>query len=183
MFNSIKSLHQQRILRLLSSLPRQKRIANLDQMNDIAVIFNVGPEREWNQLYAFVREMEQRQKRVYLVGYQPHGMEISYIFTHPRTSILHQKEDLTFFGLPKEGVAEGFLNRHYDLLIDLTADHTFLARYLAGKALADLKVCYLHQQDDPQMERLFDLLIRGDKPLEYPHYLNLVKQYLSIIKK
>lgn len=184
MLDKLKQRRQARTLRLLNSVARQKRIANLDHVHDIGIIFTVGSEQEWNKLYSFARDMEKAGKRVYLIGFQSTKTQIDYIFSHPQTSILHEKENLTFCGLPKEGVVDGFTSRHYDLLVDATPDHPFIALYIAARSLADLKVTYCQlQQPNTTLEQTFDLLIRDERSFETGLYINLIKQYLSIIKK
>ena len=185
MFDNFKKYRQERVLRTLTGEKRTKRIAHLDEVHDMGIIFNVGSEAEWNTLYGFVREMERSGKQVWLIGFQANKQVIEYIFTHPRTTIIHEKEDLTYFGLPKEGVIEGFAHRHFDLLIDTTPLHDFFSLYVANKCIADLKVTYLcgDEPHSPYTEKSYDLLLHGDKPLELSAYIAEIKRYLTMIKK
>lgn len=185
MFETLKKKKQDKVLRLLSGVTREKRIENISKVRDIAVIFTVGDEDRWNTLLAFVRQMEQQNKHVWLIGFQRDTLEINYIFSHQQTTICHEKEDFNFFGLPKEGVVEGFTGRHYDLLIDASSEPTFFANYTAARALADLKVAYVDpsQPTDPNVQHIFDLLIRKEQPIDIPDYLEEVTKYLSMIQK
>jgi len=185
MFEKIKTYKQERILQTLVGVTRIKSIANLEQVHDIGIIFNVGSEADWNRLYAFVREMEQQKKRVFLIGFQADKQEIDYIFSHAQTSILHEKEDLNFYGMPKDVACEAFTNRHYDLLLDMTEDHRFFARYIAVKSLSDLKVTYVCDSNllPSYIEQIFDLLIHGSKPFDIADFISEVRRYLGMIKK
>lgn len=185
MFENIKKRRQDKILRLLSGVARSKCIAHFDNLQHIGVIFNVGSEQEWNAIYAFVREMEQKKKQVWCIGFQRDKQEIDYVFTHPQTSICHEKKDFTFIGVPKEGVTDAFTSRHYDLLIDLTANHEFFSLFIAGKSLADLKCTYLNTNEpaSPLLEKIYDLLIRGDEQLDITNFIGQIKHYLNMIQK
>lgn len=173
------------MLRTLVGVTRVKRIANLENVHDIGIIFNVGSEREWNMLYSFVREMEQQKKRVFLIGFQADKQEMDYIFSHAQTSIMHEKEDLNFFRIPKDEVCEAFTHRHYDLLVDLTEDHAFFARYIAVRSLSDLKVTYLCDNSPMPAyhDQIFDLIIHGAKPFDIPSFIAEIRRYLGMIKK
>ena len=182
MFETIINKRQNRLLRKMTSADRAKRIANLDEIGLVGIVFAVGSESEWNILYNFAREMEHQKKQVHLIGLQPAEMEISYIFTHSQTSVLHAKEDLNFWGIPKEGTIEGYTSRHYELLIDATASHDFFTRYVVAKSPADLKVAYA-QEEQRELEQVYDLLIRDSKPFALTAYLEQIKRYLKMIQK
>lgn len=182
MFDYIKKFRQDRELKRLKGMARNKKIENLEQVRNIGIVFEVGDESQWNILYHFVKAMEKTQKKVSMIGYQHANTELSYIITHAQTTICHEKEDFTFWNLPKEEVIEPFVRKHYDLLIDITYERTFFSQYVTLRSLADLKVAYAEDEAGAK-DDIFDMTIRGDGPMDLKDYLNNVVNYLNMIKK
>ncbi|MBQ9638087.1 MAG: hypothetical protein IJV22_00835 [Bacteroidales bacterium] len=186
MFDNIKRYRQKKILKQLSDFTRVKRIDNFNHIKSVGIIFTVGSEQEWNDLYRFAKAQEQTGKQVWMAGYQHASTSINYIFTHAQTTICHEKEDFTFWGIPKNNVLAPFLHQRYQLLIDLTAPSDFFGKYTALKALSNLKVTNIDAvsaANDTDKERIFDLIIRSDKPLSRQDYFAEIIKYLNMVEK
>jgi hypothetical protein len=172
-------------MRQLMNVKRTKKISNIADVRSIGIIFTVGEKDEWDILYHFAKTMEEKGCQVWMLGYQSTGTTINYIFTHSHMAILHEKEDFTFIGVPKVGLTDAFLQQHYDLLIDTTQEPNFFGKHIALCGKADLKVTYVNDSsaEDPEIEKIFDLLIHGTKPVELRNFLGEIVKYLSMIKK
>ncbi|MDY5969258.1 MAG: hypothetical protein SPJ13_04495 [Bacteroidales bacterium] len=185
MLDFLKESRQRRLLKNLSESTRAKKIANLDDMRMIGIVFTVGSKVNWDILYRFTKELEQGNRTVWLIGYQPKEVNINYIFTHSRMVICHEKTDFNFFGIPKPEMLGTFLAQRYDLLIDTTQEPNFFGKYISLRTQADLKVTYVNDNagNDTQTERIFDFMLHGVKPVELATFLNETKKYLSMIHK
>ena len=187
MFDSLIDNRNKKMLKRIASHPRDKRMTCLDDVKQLGIIFTVGSEKEWNVIHAFVKAMEQRKKKVFLIGYQAYKQEINYIFTHAQTTICHEKDDFTFWRRPKEGVIDGFANRHYDLLIDTTAQPNFFAQYVAAKTVVDLKVTHCTATEgEPMLHnellQVFDLIIRDNEGMDIQSFLSETLRYINMMK-
>ncbi|MCR4827945.1 MAG: hypothetical protein K5864_00605 [Bacteroidales bacterium] len=185
MFEFIKKHHQKRHLRDLMEKQRDKRIENWENIKTIGMIFTVGDAQRWNLIQRFITAQEKEKKEVYLIGFQEQGYEIDYIFSHTKTTIVHEKEDLNFFRLPKEGVVDTFVDHHYDLLIDTTEQPNFFGKYMTVHSDADLKVGYHNldaDYDEGNME-MYDLAIQGHGVVEFKDYIEQIVRYLRMIQK
>ena len=185
MFDFIKRKYQQRQLRILISESRDKRIDNWNDIKTIGLIFTVGDADRWNLIHRFITAQESHGKEVYLIGFQADKYQIDYIFSHTRTIICHEKEDFNYFGLPKEGVVDGFISKHFDLVIDSTVQPDFFGKYVTALADANLKVGYSNSQsdeDEGSME-MYDMAIQGSEPLDLKNYIEQIVKYLMMIKK
>lgn len=185
MLDKIKKFHQDRTIKQLVSYPRYKRISNISQVMEIGIVFTVGAEKEWNLIYELAKEWEKEGKSVKMIGLIHKGMELDYIFTHQGCSIVREDSEINFWGIPKEESVSAFIQQRYDLLIDASVDQEFFSRYVAVKALADLKVNYLDMDDEEAVEnpQIYDLTIRGNGPLELKRYFTDIVRYLQMIKK
>lgn len=185
MFDFFVIIRQRRIIRQLLSLPRQKRISNIEEVQSMGLIFTVGSKEDWDIIYHFAKDLETGKRKVYIIGYQASDTTINYIFTHSRMVICHEKDDFLFARMPKADIVEPFLSQHFDVLIDATKEPTFFSKYLSAKSQADLKVTYVNDNAtaDDDSERIFDLLIHGNKPPVLQNYLTDIVKYLSMVKK
>ncbi|MCR4659308.1 MAG: hypothetical protein K5650_03320 [Bacteroidales bacterium] len=181
MLEFLKEYRRRHLLKQLKTIKRSKRIENFTDVKQIGVIFVVGDESRWNILNHFARAMESEGKHVKMIALQPKDVKLNYVITHRETYICHEKEDFDFWGVPRDEVIEGFIDDHYDLLIDTTSDDNFFAQYITLKTLADLKTVYADTTDEPS--ELHDLIIRGKGQLELKSFFNNIINYLGMIKK
>lgn len=151
----------------------------------MGIIFRVGGEYEWNVIYRFVKGLEGSQKRVSMIGFQDSHTELNYIITHSQTIIVHEKDDMNFWGVPKDGTIEEFTDNHYDLLIDTTEQPDFFGQYMSLRTDADLKVSYIDTTDEEaeQATDIYDLMIHGEGRMDIKDFLVNVISYLSKIQK
>lgn len=185
MFDFIIKKLQQRQLRQLMDKQRDKRIDNWEQIKTIGLIFTVGDAEQWNLLHRFITAQENRGKEVYIIGFQADKYEINYIFSHTRTTICHEKIDFNRLGLPKEGILDGFTDRHYDLLIDTTVQPNFFGKYVTANTDANLRVGYTNteaEEDEREMD-MYDMLIQGSEELDFRDYIEQIVKYLMMIQK
>ena len=185
MFEVVKNQWRKHMIKKMMNEPRSKRIANLEEVKEIGIIFRVGDEYDWNVIYHFIKIMEGQKKKVTVVGMQETGMKLNYIITHSNTTICRESEDMNFWGVPKEEKIKDFTSRHYDLLIDTTEQPDFFGKYITLRTEADLRVARIDTSDDKSLNsgEIYDMMIHNEGPLDMKDYLNNVAQYLSAIQK
>lgn len=181
MLDFIKNIHRNRLMRELKAAPREKKIANIDEVSRIGVICRLEDESHWNIMNHFAKVMENKGKEVHIVALLQRDQEIDFVITHQNTYIVRTKSDTNFWGLPSHESIRPFLEHHYDLLIDTIGEDNFFSQYLALRTDASLKVVYSTSEEGPS--DIFDLIIKGEDPLELKAYFNNVIEYLSMIKK
>lgn len=185
MFEFIKNLGKKRMIKQLKGATRTKKIENLEQVKQIGVIFRVADEYDWNVIYHFIKVMEGAQKRVSVVGLQEADTELNYIITHSNTIVCREKEDLNFWGVPKEEKVKPFLDTHFDVLIDTTNQPDFFGQYLTLSSDADLRVARIDTADADSVSSsdIYDMMIHSEGTLDMKDYLNNVVNYLSAVQK
>lgn len=185
MFEFFKRKYQERHLRNLITEPRDKRIDNWNDIKTIGLIFTVGDAEHWNLIHRFVTAQESHGKEVHLIGFQADKYPIDYIFSHTRTIICHEKEDFNYFGIPKEGVVDGFTFKHFDLVIDTTVQPDFFGKYVTAVTNANLKVGYSNTEselDEGTMD-MYDMAIKKSEPMNLKDYIEQIVKYLMMINK
>lgn len=185
MFDFVKNIGRKRMIKQMKSEPREKKIENIEQIKNIGLIFRVADEYDWNVIYHFIKVMEGQKKNVSVVGLQEADTELTYIITHSNTIICHEKEDINFWGVPKDEKVNSFTQQHFDLLIDTTEQPDFFGQYLTMKSEADLRVARIDTSDEESLNSgdIYDMMIRNEGPLDMKEYLNNVINYLSVVQK
>lgn len=185
MLEFIKNFGRRRMIKQMMSEERSKKIANLDQVKHIGIIFQVADEYEWNVLYHFIKVMEGQGKKVSVIGLQGSDQELSFIITHASTIICHEKEDINFWGVPKDEKTQAFTEMHYDLLVDTTEQPNFFGQFITMKTESDLRVARIDTSDEASINsgEIYDLMIQNEGPIDLKEYLNNVVGYLSMIQK
>ena len=180
----IRKKYQQRLLRRLQEQPREKCIHSWENVKQIGLIFTVGDAGLWNLIHRFITAQQNQGKEVHIIGYHRSGYEINYIFSHTQTTICHEKDDLNFFRVPKDGVIEQFNDRHYDLLIDASEPDSFFGQYITALNTADLKVGYhLGNTTPTHPSTLYDMVIEGNDEMDFKEYIEQIVKYLTMVKK
>ncbi len=177
--------YQQRQLRNLLQKPRYKRIDNWEKVKTIGLIFTVGDAERWNLIHRFITAQESHGKEIYLIGWQAKNYQIDYIFSHTKTTICHEKDDFTRLGLPKVGVIDSFINRHYDIIIDTTEQPDFFGKYITAASDANIKVGYTNTESDEDegLMDMYDLAIQGKETMDFKDYIEQIVKYLMMIQK
>lgn len=183
MLELIKDFKRRRMIRQMACAQRDKRIVNLEQVRNIGIVFTLSSEHEWNLLYHFAQLMENTGKKVVMIGLHPSNVQISFIVTHAQTIICRESEDLSWWGIPKDDVISRFTDQHLDVLIDTTDQPNFFGQYVALKSDADLKVTYTDEVEATRNDNIYDMMIKGEGPLDMRDYLNQVVHYLKMVKK
>lgn len=173
------------MIKQMMSEVRNKKIENLQQIKNIGIVFRVNDEYEWNVLYHFIKLMEGEGKKVYVIGMQEADTELNFIITHTNTIICHEKEDINFWGVPKDEKTDEYTQRHFDVLIDATEQPDFFGQFMTLKSDADLRVTRIDTTDDDSMSasEIYDMMIQNEGPLDMKDFLNNVVGYLSVIQK
>lgn len=183
MLEFIKDFRRRHLIRQLAHKQRDKKIENLSQLKEIGIVFTISGEQEWSLLYHFAKLMEEQGKHVTMVGLHPDNVQISFIVTHAQTIICREKDDLNFWGIPKDEVVERFTSKHFDALIDTTDQPNFFGQYMALRSNADLKITYTDEVEETLNDNIFDMMIKGEGALDLRDYLNQVVRYLKMVKK
>ncbi len=179
MLEPIKSYMQKKALRELRDVQRKTRIENIKDINTICVVCQLAEEPEWNVIAHFNKVMTSKGKTVSTIAIQ--DKDIDFVVADPQVCICHSKTDLNYWGIPKEEVISQAVGRRYDLLIDTLGADRFFAQYIALRTQASLKAVY--STGDAEPTDIYDLIIRGDSPLELKGYFNHVIEYLAMINK
>ena len=185
MFELLKDINHRNTLKKLGKMPRRKQIANWKEVETIGIVFEMGSEADWNVIMEFCGEMKKQGKMVNLIGLQPKKLEMSYIIAMERTLICREKEDTNLWGNPKDKVIADFVDKNYDVLIDMTRYPNYFGQYISLRGKAKLKIVQIDKlvEKSDAVATAYDMIIESEGEMKAKDYLSQVVNYLSMIKK
>lgn len=184
MIINLKHLQQRKLSKIVEK-PRKKVINNWKDIKKIGLIFEVGDESRWILIQRFLAAQTSQEKIVYLIGYKPHNLEISYILSTSNLIVCEEKSDFSIFGIPKADSIDKFVKQDYDLVIDTTEHPNYFGKYITANSKAALKVGYSNNEattDEGDM-RMYDMLINGNGRMDFKDYVIQIVRYLKMIVK
>ena len=87
------------------------------------------------------------------------------------------KRDLTWFYKPIHAQVRDFIDKEFDLLIDLSMQDNFPLKYIAGLSNAMLRVGKYSEENT----QYYDLMIDTSSTMTSDEYLGQIRHYLTII--
>lgn len=152
----------------LAARPHRRRIVPLNQYRSIGIIAHDLSEQDALVVEQFTQHMTQR------------GMMV-------RKIVLPQFADeyLDKYGFPKPDFSQFFSSYTYDMLIDTTPMSDNFGLYVTLSTDSHLRVAY-HDTTEPISDinlTTYDLIIRGQGPLQITQFLTDLLSYLVQIRK
>ena len=88
------------------------------------------------------------------------------------------RKDLNWYKLPKSDYINTFINKEYDILIDLSTSNDLILQYIIGLSKAKFKV----GRQRRGFEKYFDLMIRIKKRVPMRDFADQAIHYLTVLK-
>lgn len=148
--------------RISKEVERDKQVFNLQDASNVAILFDGTKVKDIELVKSFVAKFARGKETVTVLAYVNDNHKS---FDH--ISMLHfdffSKDQLNWFGKPKGIIIRNFLNKEYDILIDLSLKTFYPLTYLLAASPARYKIGRLTEDIS-----IFDLAINNkkDKSLE-----------------
>ena len=162
--------------RELISNPRQREVHNLHTAQSIGILYDATEMEDMLKVSEFVNTLFQTKKDVKALGF----VNLKEL-THHHMPMLQFDffflKDLNWYYKPQNYIIKNFVEKDYDILINLCDSACIPIKYLAGKSQAKFKVGKYEEDID-----LYDMMIDvKEKTLsalikEIHHYLTVINQ-------
>ncbi|MBN1250513.1 MAG: hypothetical protein JXR51_09040 [Bacteroidales bacterium] len=164
---------------LNSDLKARKRIVtfnNFTSSSTVGIIFDAVNKENYHIARDFMAYVEESGARVFSIGFVPKSELIGY---------LPFKKGIDYFGLDKElwygkaqsSVVDEFIERPFDILIDLSLSNLFSIEYIFALSKAKFKIC-----NDSPKTKYADFFLQLKKPENLEQYIEQIKHYLEVIE-
>lgn len=162
--------------RELKSNPRQREVHNLHSAQSIGILYDATERENMMKVSEFVNTLFKTKKDVKALGF----VNLKEL-THHHMPMLQFDffflKDLNWYYKPQNYIIKNFVEKNYDILINLCDSDCIPIKYLAGTSQAKFKVGKYEEDID-----LYDMMIDVKENTlsalikEIHHYLNVINQ-------
>jgi hypothetical protein len=152
--------------------------ANLNDAKNIGLVYEIRSDDELflKELKAFLNSLLEKRKIINLIGYC-HLKNIPSAYTKDYRFNTFSSKNLNIFGLPNFEPAESFINKDFDILIDLSKGNSVPIKYITTKSKAKFKVGRYQENN-----KIYDLMIDTSKNDDnFAYCLEQIKHFLTQI--
>jgi len=159
-----------------SKSDRQRQITNLKDAKRIGILYTLDDVPDYERVSEFVTQLQGEHKEVKALGFVKNKNLIQRFL--PKLSYdFFSNRDLTWFYKPIHNKVKDFIDKEFDILIDLSLNDNFPLKYISGLSNALLRVgTYSDQNTD-----YYDLMIDLKPSMTSEDYLGQVQHYLTVI--
>lgn len=153
------------------------QMTNLNEARKIGILYTVDevPDYEWVE--KFVTQLQGEQKEVKALGFVKNKNLIQRFL--PKLSYdFFSKKDLTWFYKPIHQQVRDFIEKEFDLLIDLSLNDSFPLKYIAGVSNALCRVGKFSEENT----NYYDFMIDVKPSMTSDDYLGNIRHYLTVIQ-
>ena len=172
-------------LKIGASILRKKVVKNKRRMvyknfnlvKSIGIVWDASNKEEFQALAKFHQQMQERNIDAQIIGYY-NEKNLPDRYTAIRYLSCIRKHEVNLFHIPKSDDAQTFINKKFDVLIDINFNKLFTLRYITilSNALFKVGLSETEYQSVP-----FDLIMEIKKPVSIDNYLKQIVQYLEMM--
>ncbi len=162
----------------LDNVKREKKIINLKEAKNIAVLYCLTDEQSLDTINKFVKGLQNdHNNKVIAIGFIENKYIPNYFFPKFYNHLITLK-DLNWYGKPKNTFVTDFLKEEYDILINLSLEDIYPLQYICGLSKAKLKVGKYGDNN----KKYYDFMIQINKKTTLDDFIKQIIHYLTIIK-
>lgn len=154
---------------------RNKKFINLKDASSLAIVYYLKKDEDYTAVSDFVESLKKRGLRVKALGYVK-DRHLTQKYLPKLTYDYFYDKDLNWFGKPGGNYVRDFLDKPFDVLVDLSSGETVPINFVTANSSARFKVGRFKQEN----QVLFDLMIKQDYN-DLKSFIKEVEHYLNII--
>ena len=161
----------------IAGLKRKVFYPGIKQIKDIGILWDASRTEEFPTLTKFYQKMNESKTDVSVIGYFP-GKTLPNQYTALRYLSVIKRDELNMFYQPVSAECGKFVNRQFDVLIDLNFKKIPPLQYISSLSKASFKVGLF----EPEVTTsTYDLMLEIKNPVNIDDYLTQVMHYLGMI--
>lgn len=161
----------------LKRLRRDKRVINLNEAKTVGIVYNVSDQKVFNTIKILVKELTTQKRQVMAIGFVNRKSIPNYCIAANSGYYFNQR-DINWFGGPKNDYIKEFINKEFDILIDLNVDDEYVLRHISGLSRSKFKVGSYSKIH----EKYFDLMIDFNSS-KIEEFIEQVLYYLLVLNR
>jgi len=175
-FSQIKKIFRNYNLKKeLLGVDREKKFITLNDASSIGILYKVGEENDYIKFVNFVSSLQSSKKDIKTLGYVNYNITPHYCY--PKLSYDYfTKKQVSWLGIPKSETVKDFINKEFDLLINLTLDDDFFYKYICSLSRAKCKI----GRQTIDNEKCLDFMLKIDDSLNVEEFIEKLTQYWNV---
>lgn len=163
----------------VKKLKREKAFNNLETASTVGLLFDSSQQINYIAAANFINELRDNGKTVEALGMVLNQDMLRY-FPERDGLKFFRLDDLNFWGYPKAPCVAPFINKKFDVLINLCVEENLSVDYVMGMSMSKLKVSMdLKDNDFADFILHFGTAVKLDSEL----LLKKIKDYLSAFRR
>ncbi len=176
--SKIKALTGEVILaRKTSRLIRNRGVVNLLEARSIGLIYKVTDEQLFDTVKRLIKDLSNDKRQVLALGYVDDDVIPDYCVA-AYSGYYFNRKALNWYHAPKPDYIHTFIQKEYDILIDLSNSRDYILKYIVALSRARFKV----GRQRPGFSNHYDLMLRMKKSASYREFIEQAIHYLTVIK-
>jgi hypothetical protein len=176
LFKSIRSGIGNSILkRKLRHYRRIKSLFNFETSKLVGVVFKTDTQGDFEIVKKFLHFLTEQNNKVVALCFVDYKKVPDYYFLRKGFNFF-SRNDLNFFFLPQTQFIEDFIQKPFDMLIDLSIDNNFPLYYISSLSAAKFKIGKLQQGHN-----CFDVMIDTNKDNTVQSLIEQIKHYVPVL--
>jgi hypothetical protein len=162
----------------LRHFSRERKCNNLETAKTVGILFKTEGPASIESVKNFLNYLEQFKLQIYTLGFvDSKSIPESLLFS--KGINLFSKKELGYWSMiPKTPVAEDFMEKPFDILIDLCTENTFPVEYISSLSKAKFKVGKFSMKNEA-----YDMMFDIETGTSIEEYVGYLKTYLNMLNK
>jgi hypothetical protein len=161
----------------LSRLERDKKLVSFSDARNIGIVYLVSNQGVFNKVKLLIRKLNSPYRQVMALGFVNRDSIPDYCVA-ANSGYYFDKKDLNWYGAPNNDYIKEFINKEFDIIIDLTLEDVYVLQYIVALSKSKLKVGRFSKS----MEKYYDLMIKNNNNTLSDEYIDQILYYLDILK-
>ena len=161
----------------LRNFTRIREGHNLESAKTAGILFTPTDQASFEQIKQFLVYLGNYKLQIYVLGYID-AKTIPESFLFWKGINLFSRKELTWSMIPKTPVVTDFIDKPFDVLLDLSLTDFFPVEYIARLSKSKFKVGRFTEGHSS-----YDLMFDFEKDKNLETYLDYIKKYLNMVNK
>ena len=159
----------------LRTYKRIRESHNLETAKTAGILFTPTDQASFEQIKQFLTYLGNYKLQIYVLGYIDAKI-IPESFLFWKGINLFSRKELSWAMVPNTPVVTDFIDKPFDLLLDLSLENFFPVEYIARLSKSKFKIGRFTESHSG-----YDLMFDIEKEKSLDAYLGYIKQYLNLI--
>jgi hypothetical protein len=161
-----------------SGIIHARNMMNLADARCIGIMYVLNDVADYDIVAGFVSRLQHERKEVKALGFVKNKILISRFL--PKLSYdFFSRKDVTWYYKPIHSKVRDFIEKEFDILIDLNLQDFFPLKYISGLSKAK---CRVGRYSESNMD-FYDLMLEPKPGITMNEYIDQIHHYLSVINR